>query len=81
MTDKYDLQAAAAWRLLVNAIESGTVQVVMLGEGSGADGRTAGMIASDADEVVDHLITGLHAEYPEGIPFEFREEVALLEGE
>ena len=52
---RYDAEDAALWRKLVQCMESDRIRVVMRGDGPGAAGRTAGMYASDIDEVIEHI--------------------------
>lgn len=72
---------AAKWRLLLETLDRGdAIRVVMRGEGSGnPDGRMGGMYASDGDEIVEHMVTAAHAANPEGLPFELRMLVDMLD--
>lgn len=74
MTTKADIEDAAKWRLLCELLDSSDcIRVVMRGGGSGnPDGRMGGMFASDADELVEHMVTSAHLENPEGLPFDLR---------
>lgn len=78
---EYDAEDAAKWRLLLATMDSGdAIRVVMRGEGSGnAEGRTGGMYAEYGDEIVEHMVTSAHIANPEGLPFELRMLVDIID--
>lgn len=76
---RFDAEDAAKWRLMLQMMDADRIRVVMRG-GVGADDSDAGMFADDAGEIVEHLVSAAHNEYPEGLPYEVRMLVNVLDG-